>query len=103
MLLGETDYQKALEFVAGRKDMNRYRSMVDFIFAEIWLQWKPKCFAYYELGGEKRLLKNFITEEERASYERWMVSALKHAKTKLDEKRRESWKSFRIEVLRLAA
>ena len=32
LLGGETDYQEALEYVAARKKMDRYRSVVDFFF-----------------------------------------------------------------------
>ena len=103
MLCGETDCQLALEFVAGRKEMDRYHSMIDFLFCEIWTAFRSRCFTYYQKGGDERLLKNFLTEDERANFERWMISALSLAKDRLNAKRHASWKSFQIEVLRLAA
>lgn len=101
-VLAETDYQKALEFVAGKKDMCRYKSMIDFVFCEIWIEYRHRCFAFYD-DAKKPRLKEILSEDERARYEHWMVAALDLAKSKMEARRRESWTSFRIEVRRLAA
>lgn len=101
-LLEETDYQAALEFVSGRKDMNRYESMMDFLFCEIFLQYRARCFAYYE-DPEKPRLKDLMGEEELTRYDRWLTAALKLARQKLEENRVLSWTLFRVQVLRLAA
>lgn len=40
------DYQKALQYVAAKKDMNRYKSVVDFLFCELFPEWQHKCRQY---------------------------------------------------------
>lgn len=101
-LLGETDYQAALAFVSTRKDMNRYHSMMDYLFCEIFIQYRAGCFAYYEEDG-KPMLKDILSEEEVARYDRWLMAALKLAAEKLQAKRALTWTQYRVEVLRLAA
>jgi hypothetical protein len=102
-LLDETEYQKALAHVSGSKDMNRYHSIMDFLFCEIFINYRYRCFAYY--AGEKgsKKLRDQITEEARARYEKWLVAALGIALKKMEEARKLTWTSFRAEVLRLAA
>jgi hypothetical protein len=101
-LLHETDYQSALAFVSTRKDMNRYHSMMDFLFCEIFIEYRAGCFAYYEEDG-KPMLKDILSEEAVARYDRWLTAALKLALQKFQEKRALSWTLYRVQVLRLAA
>ena len=102
LLMSETDFQRALRFVASRKNMNRYRSMLDFLFCEIFIDWRDRCFAYYDDETRPRL-KDLIDEKQRALYDRWLVAALTLAREKLELERVASWTRFRSEVLRLAA
>lgn len=101
-LLGETDYQAALAFVSTRKDMNRYHSMMDFLFCEIFIEYRDRCFAFYEEEG-KPMLKDILSEDDLARYDRWLLAALKLAAEKLQAKRVMTWTQYRVEVLRLAA
>lgn len=101
-LLEDLDYQSALGFVSGRKDMNRYHSMMDFLFCEIFIEHRSRCFAYYE-DSEKPQLKDVLGDPELARYDRWLMAALKLAKQKFEENRVLSWTRYRVEVLRLAA
>jgi len=102
-LINETDYQLSLEFVASRKNMQRYRSMVDFLFCEVFVQYRAGCFRYYQDETKHPLLKNILTPDEVTRYERWMVAALQLAREKFENKRKESWTQFRIQALKLAA
>lgn len=101
-LLHEIDYQSALAFVSTRKDMNRYHSMMDFLFCEIFIEYRAGCFAYYEEDG-KPMLRDILSEEAITRYDRWLTAALKLAAEKLQAKRILSWTQYRVEVLRLAA
>jgi hypothetical protein len=101
-LLEDLDYQAALGFVAGKKDMDRYHSMMDFLFCEIFIQYRARCFAYYE-ADDKPPLKDILSEDELARFDRWLTAALKLAKGKFEENRALSWTRYRVEVLRLAA
>lgn len=102
LLMGDLDYQEALGFVAGKKDMGRYHSMMDFLFCEIFIQYRARCFAYYE-ADDRPKLKDILGEDELARFDRWLTAGLNLAKEKFQEKRALSWTIYRVEVLRLAA
>jgi hypothetical protein len=63
LLLSESDYQQALEFVAAKKKMKRYWSMVDFLFCELVpLPWRFKCFMFYNNRGP--MLKDVVDSSQ---------------------------------------
>lgn len=94
-LLEDTEYQKALKYVSGRKDMNRYNSMVDFLFAElIGGIWKTACFRYYEGDGCKLKDDPRVTPEMLAGWEEQLVLALDVAQDDMKEERTRSWADF---------
>jgi len=97
LLLSDVDYQRALEFVGSRKDMDRYRSMVDFLFCEIFTQYRYACFKYYK--GKGRLLRYMITIEQWFFFNNVLLKALEIAYQRFTEKRATSWIAFRKEVL----
>ncbi len=76
-LLEASDHQEALKYVASRKNMNRYRSMVDFLFCEIYTEYRSSCFWFYKKGEGR--LGDFVSKEHLAEYERVMLLALKIA------------------------
>lgn len=104
MLLGDSDYRKALEYVAARKQMDRYRSMIDFMFCELYPKWRKPCFHFYD--GDGPSLKEMLTVEQIQEYERRMVKALGVAHKLFCEQRCKSWCWYQKEVaddLRVAA
>lgn len=101
LLSGSTDYQEALEYVAARKKMDRYRSMVDFLFCEIHPQWRMACNRYYAGNGPK--LMEQVTSEQVEGYNHRLLVALDIARKIFAEKRRDSWEKYREEVLKEAA
>lgn len=102
LLLGETDYQEALEYVAARKKMDRYHSVIDFIFCELHPEWRMSCRRYYEGNGQQ--LCGQITTVQLMEYNRRLLKALEVARETFAEKRRENWTSYREQTeLRLAA
>lgn len=98
-MLHHTEYQKALEFVAAYKDTGEYRSLVDFLFCEIFTQYKPACFRFYRRRGRQQL-RFLITEKQRAQFELLLVGGLQIAYDLFCERREQSWESFRLRVLR---
>lgn len=95
-LLEDTEYQKALGYVAGRKDMDRYRSVGDFLFSELMGgKWKAACWRYYE--GEGCLLKDDprVTPNMLSEWEKQICMALEVAWSDMDEERTRSWQDFR--------
>ncbi len=100
-LLLDTEYQKALQFVAARKEMDRYRSMVDFLVSEVFTEFRPDAFAFYRGKGPQ--LRFLVTEKERACCERLLVKGLEIAYEAFCKQRQLSWESFRREVLALSA
>ena len=53
-LLHKTEFQKSVDYVAGRKDMGRYNSTMDFLFGELMQgKWKTAVFRFYNGEGPK--------------------------------------------------
>jgi hypothetical protein len=103
LLNGSTEMWKSLEYVAARKNMGRYQSVMDFIFCEIWTGYRRACMKYYDDLGDELRLKHQITVKQRGQFELIMLQALQVAHEAMCEKRRLSWEKFRTEVLHLAA
>ena len=102
-MLNETDFQKSLEFVGARKDMERYRSMVDFLFCEVFIQYRYGCFKFYEDETKYPQLKKILTADQVKQYGRWLVAALQLAREMFEKKLALTWTTFRCQVLTLAA
>lgn len=94
LLLAETDYQRALEFVSGRRRMEDYRSMMDFLFAESVWGYRTKCFAFYrdEAPALRELPES--TPEQIARWDRFLVEVLRTAKDRLEVQRQIGWREL---------
>lgn len=95
-MLEDTEYQKALNYVAGRKNMDRYQSIGDFLFSELMGgKWKAACFRYYE--GNGCLIKDDprVTKEMIVEWDKQICLALETAYSDMDEERTRSWTDFR--------
>lgn len=99
--LEESDRQNALEWAAARKNMDRYQSMVDFLFCEIYQQFRARCVAFYEKDGPP--LRELINEGQRTNFERGLLSVLAVAYEAFAADRRVSWGWVRDEGLARAA
>ena len=89
--LNEIEYQKALEYVAKKKNMSKYRDMIDFLFCELFQQWKNPCFKFYEEEGP-RLKDHLIIPQVIKSYDEVLSNvALEIAKLIMEQQRREFW------------
>ena len=100
-LLADSDHQHGLEYVARRKNQERYHSMMDFLFCELFVKYRQDCFRYYE--GKGPLLKEMISREEIKWCDAILLKALKTAHQAFCKQRKMTWTSFRQEVLGAAA
>lgn len=96
ILIADVDYQHALEFVAARKKMERYVSMIDFLFCELYPEWRMSCRRFYAGNGPQ--LKDQITPEQLVRYNERLLKALEVAHGLFCKKRHESWTSYRSMV-----
>lgn len=96
MLLNSADYQNALRFVGASKDMDRYESVMDFLFCELHPEWVPRCMSYYEDLGLP--LRERLDAEQVVEYGERLVKALEIAYDLFNKKRRQSWTKFRYLV-----
>jgi hypothetical protein len=99
--LGDSDHQKALEWVARRKNMDRYRSRVDFVCMEVFPELQYGRWRYYRDEGPP--LRELLEPEDIARREQVLLCALAYAYATFKENRRVSWTRFRCEALRLVA
>jgi len=96
MLLGSGDYQRALEFVAARKKMDRYYSVIDFLFCELHPEWRMACRRFYAGNGPQ--LKDQITPEQLVEFNERLLKAIEVAHDLFCEQRRKSWGWYREQV-----
>ena len=82
--------------------MDNYRSMIDFLFCELFEQYRGKCFSFY-LDDEKPMLKNILSHDQIKKYDYIMVQSLRLAHKIMSEKRMESWCWFKSMVLKHCA
>lgn len=68
--INDSDVQYAIRFIASRKNMDKYRSMMDFIFVETFpIPWKFKCFKYYNGRGVQIIDDKDVTDHELKRYD----------------------------------
>ena len=91
--LQNTDVQYAIKFVAARKNMDKYRSMMDFIFVETFPElWKIKCFNYYNGNGVQIIEDKDITDYQLKKYDVIMSKILIEVLLQLADKERcKNW------------
>ena len=96
MLLENTAYWNALCFIACRKRMDRYISVIDFLFCELYPRFQRPCARFYEGNGP--LLKDVLSDTEIDHYGCMLVYALRCAHHLYDQHRRLSWQQYRIQL-----
>lgn len=97
LIAGDSQYLEALEFVGKRKNMRRYKSVMDFFFCELFPEFKGACFRFYDERGPQ--LKDMITIEQLHDFSNKLLIALDLATTLLKAEKWISWEKFRIEAL----
>ncbi len=51
--LNRLEYQRALQYIACRKNVDRYWDVLDFLFCEIFTEFRPHCFKFYKDNGPR--------------------------------------------------
>lgn len=94
LLLGDTSYQRALEFVSSRRRMDRYRSMMDYLFAESVWGYQSKCFAYYR--GDAPSLRDLpgVTPAQLERWDRYLVEVLNTAQSHCERHQAIAWRQL---------
>ena len=95
-----TDHWNALRAISTRMIDHGYRSVVDFILAEVCPSLREPCLAFYVGNGPALRDMATVTEKELRYYECRMIAFLEIAYTAFSEKRRVSW-STAVELLDL--
>lgn len=89
MLNDQTDYWDALQYAARRKHMDRYDSVIDFLFCETFAKYQRHCFRFYEDKGPP--LRDMATPEQLDHFERALILVLDTALLSLKEQRKWCW------------
>ncbi|MFH1667400.1 MAG: hypothetical protein ABH884_00045 [Candidatus Komeilibacteria bacterium] len=76
-LLYDSEMRKAVRAVVSDPEMDKFRSMVDYIFCGLFPEHLEACFLYYEDKGP--LLKDIISGDEIVRAERLLIAACKLA------------------------
>lgn len=96
LIIGSNGYWEALQYVAARKKMSRYQSVIDFLFCELHPEWKMACRRYYNHNGPP--LREQITVRQLAIFNARLLIALEVALECHKEKQRKSWGCYRDRV-----
>ena len=96
-ILEDYETRKAFKFVAKTKKVNRYRSVMDFFFCELFPEWRRPCVAFYEDGPQ---LVDILSDNQIKLYERAMWVALDDAVKLMGTLNQCSWTKFRSVFLK---
>lgn len=96
-----TDHQAALEWAASRKNMDRYHSVVDFLFCETFAHFRPLCIEFYEKNGKP--LREIVSDDQARRFQHVLMSVLAVAYEAFQADRRVSWGWVRDEGIARAA
>lgn len=94
------DHVEALRYVAHSKNMDRYRSMMDFLFCEVACgAWRLRCEAFYNEKGKP--LREVLTIQEILAWDAKLTRALRFAIDSFEADRKpRDWTQFRFLALR---
>ena len=95
----DSDRQNAIKIIARNKQIDRYRSLLDFIASETMPRLLKKiCLDYYEDEDNGRIEHHFHPIDlERMDY--IILESLKFAKSIHDQERRLSWSGYKVELI----
>lgn len=99
-LLEEEKYQLAIRVVGWFKKIDKYRSLADFLFVEIFPNpWRYRCSKYYE--GKGPALEDYpnITEEMLSKWDSELCACAELAYDYAFERITQSWTRFRSDFL----
>ena len=82
------------------KNMNKYRSSMDFIFCELFTNYKYHCFRYYNDCGLQ--LNKLLNVKQIKTFDIQILMALKFAFYLYNDELKVSWGWFKRQVLAIA-
>jgi hypothetical protein len=98
--LSSTYVEGCLKYIARRKNMDRYHSVIDFLFCELFPVYQPSCFRFYDGNGPQ--LRKILDKEQILFYDNQLLKALalaveigKDEWRHPDTQRKIDWKAFR--------
>jgi hypothetical protein len=100
-LLESSDRQETIQKIGCIRKAKRYRSVMDFIFCELFVKYRPSCFKFYE--GEGPPLREILTEEEINNYDDALLRCLYLAYDLCNTERKLSWKTILENLLKKAS
>lgn len=97
------DRWKALQYIGGDASMEKYRSAVDYIYAQTIPGARAQCFRYYASSKPEHMAGSIIRWQDRRVIEAKLLLAMEIAYQCWCAKRRTSWKKVRETMQELAA
>jgi hypothetical protein len=100
-LMENSDRQKAIQKIRYPNPAKNYQSVMDFLFCEVFEQFKKPCFDFYR--GSNQQLRGLLTEEEILSYDETLLRILKLGYDLHHTQQRVSWKTVLSDVFEKAS
>lgn len=97
-LLEDLDYQRSLEYVASRKNMDRYHSIVDFLLCETLTEYRRSCLRFY--AGDGLPFSALYSKGEAERCQGVLLLFLGIARYYMIEDRKTSWRGVQYLTLR---
>lgn len=94
LLHSSSRHQNAIEALVSWRAGMKYRSLIDFLFCELFPEWKDPCRWFYRDEGPK--LQVYLTEDTIRRFDLALVAALELA-VEFKRIRRCGWPTFKRE------
>jgi hypothetical protein len=92
LLFSSSEYQQALRHVSSKKKMSGYRSVMDFLFCEIFTEYQRACRQFYDDKGPS--LQEILSYEQCLIFEDALLRGLMVAHQARLRKLRMAWAGF---------
>lgn len=86
--------REALLWVAQKKKVDRYASLVDFLFCEFFPFYRNTCFLFYEDSRKYRGLKDRLSDDELADFQDVLMYGLSYAEDLYRKRIPIPWSTF---------
>ncbi len=94
-LLELPEYKESLKYVGSSKNMEKYESMMDFLFCELNpYPWRNRCFKYYKNRKVRLVDHKDVTPEWCAEYDLRMCVALELAVAMQQQNVKMPWSAY---------
>ena len=98
-MLEQDKYQFAIRAVGLRKDWTRYRSLVDFMFVEMFPEWRTVCRKYYYDEGPSLADHPMVNKKLLVTWDWWLAECVAMAYDYATNKVHTSWSKFRDDCI----